>query len=379
VAIAAAFALALWESRGQALHGEQLAFLARYHAGGVESLLRPLDGNLVVLGVLVHKASFGLCGVGAYLPLRIAAAAAAATCGGLFFLFARRGAGEWLALAGAVVLLFLGSASATLATPAGLAALISIALGLGSMLCLRRETTGFDLAAGGLLACSLAAYGFGLAFAAAAVVQLCLARSWRRAAAVLWPLVLYAGWRIWAIHFHDSALALHNLEDLPNSIFTSFAAACAAITGLFRVPGEQGASFTLDWGWPLAVLLGGLLLLRARRPLPPAFWIPFAALLAFWALAGLGYFGGGEPEASRYLYLSALLLLLTAAEVLPDWRPSVWGVVGVLAALAISLLGNLANYNEAARQLRSEAQPVPAQLAAGEIGRADAPETGRSR
>jgi hypothetical protein len=376
-AVVAAAGLIFWETRGQALYADEFGILVRYRGIDPGVLLQPQAGNLFVVGILIYKAIFAVFGAESYLPIRVLHIVLASTCAVLFFWLARRRVGDWLALAPTVVLLFLGSASEILATPFGSLGLVSIAFGLAMFLALERGDRFGDGLAALMLTVSLAAYSIGAAFAVAAFVEVLTRDAERREKVRSWallaiPLVLYAIWRLWAGKYGNSNFSLGNLGELPSSMFTSFAAAVGAITGLYRDTNAGGA-FTLAWARPAAAGLAVLVVLRLRRgpPVDRRFWVMLAALLAFWALVALNLGPQRAPEASRYLYLSAVLMFLAGIELVRGFPFSRLAVGGIVVAVGVSLLANIVTLNEGANQFRSAAQILRADLAAAEIARDD--------
>lgn len=368
--------LTFWETRGQALYADEFGILVRYRGLDPGVLLQPQAGNLFVFSILVYKAIFAVFGAGSYVPMRVLHVLLGSTCALLFFVLARRRLGGWLALAPTVVLLFLGSSAEILATPFGSLALVSIAFGLAMFLALERGDRRGDIGAVLLLGLSLAAYSIGAAFAIGAAAEVLMRPVDRRTrmralALVAIPVLLYGVWRLWAAHFGNSNFTLANLGELPSSLFTSFAAAVAAITGFFRDT-NQGGAFTLSWGRPLAAGLAVLVVLRLRRP-PPVdrrFWVLLATLLSFWALVALNLGPQRSPEASRYLYLSAALLMLALLELVRGIRFGRTAAAGLTVAVTVSLIANIVTLNEGADQFRTAAQILRADLAGAEISRA---------
>ena len=198
--------------------------------------------------------------------------------------------------------------------------------GLGMLLALdRRDRTG-DLLACIWLVGSLAFASLWLAFAIGAAVDIALRRGereWRRRVyLVLVPVALYAAWWLGWGHTAESAVSLHNIAATPLFVLDSFAAAIAGLLGL-ATPAEGAASPAgLDWGRPLAVLLGGLGLWRLYRleRIPRSLWVVLAILLSFWVLGGVALKPGRAAWVSRYQYPGAALTILVAVELLRGVR-----------------------------------------------------------
>ena len=116
--------------------------------------------------------------------------------------------------------------------------------------------------------------------------------------------MLYGVWYL-AYGAGGSTASVDNLLSTPAYIADAAAAATGAMFGL-----------GVEWGRPLAVALGALLMLVVRRGAADPWRL--AALIAlplvFWGLTGLARADLHEPGAPRYLYPGALFLLLIAVE-----------------------------------------------------------------
>lgn len=383
VAMAAAAALLLWESRGQTFFADEWAFFAGYRGLAPDVLLQSHAGNLHLAPALIYKSSLALFG-DSYLPLRLIWAGLDLVCAGLFFQLARRRVGDWAALAPATLLLFLGAAWEVLGGPLGITILLTVACGLGMLLCLERGDPSGDLGACLLLAVALASYSAALAFAAGAALYLLVLSGTggrQRFWVVVVPLVLYGAWRIWAIQFHDTDVSLDNVLGLPGSLAASLAATVASISGTFRDPGASGLStapnFRTEAGWVLGVALvaaAAVRLLRPpRRPADPWVWVFVAMPLVYWALIGINLAPGRAPEASRYQYPGAVFVLLLGVQLWAGVRLSWRGGAALAGALLFCLLGNVGNLHDAGSFLRRVADQNRAELGALELVRAHVP------
>ena len=109
------------------------------------------------------------------------------------------------------------------------------------------------------------------------------------------------------------------LSSLFSGMADQLAAICAAITGLFRFPGSAELTDLIqirpEWGYPLALVLGGLVALHLRRaPRSIRFWTVAGTLVVYLALVAAGLSPARAPNASRYVYMGGLLGLLLVAE-----------------------------------------------------------------
>jgi hypothetical protein len=361
-----------------------------YESGGLETVLRGHSGHLVALHVLLYKGLLEVFGAGSYLPFRIVEALLVGACGLLFYGLARGRAGPWPCLLATLVLLFLGSAFEVLATPYGIIILLPVAFGLAALLCLERSPGRGDLPACLLLIAAVASQSVGLAFVAGAAVVL-VQQSGRAALRRIWvvlaPGVLYLAWFAWTRLSGPEIpdpVQLDNLGELPVTVVELSAAGLAAISGLFGGSGFEGGvlfeqvqpkEFRLAAGYLLLGFLAVAALWRVRggTPLAREIWIALALALTFWVLVGMVTGGARGPRVSRYLYPSAVFLLLILLELLRGvrFRPRlIWIAAG---ALLISLVPNLINLNDEARQIRDFASYERSQLGALELLRDEVP------
>jgi hypothetical protein len=395
-----AVALNLWVTRGQTFFSDEWHRLTFNTNDSLDPLLRGYSGNLVALHALLYKALLGLFGADSYLPFRITEALLVGTAGLLFFAFARSRAGPWPCLAATLVLLFLGSAFEVLATPFGIVFLLPVALGLAALICLQRLSRRWDLLACLLLVAAVAAQSVGLVFLAGSAVLLAqqsrrrfLARIW----VVLVPALPYAAWFVWSRvtgFSSGSTLAivttstnpanamadpvhLHNLGQMPSDALAVCAAGLAAISGLFGTsgPGGAGVPFNLAVGYPLLGLLivAAIWRVRSGSALAREVWVPVALALAFWALVGMIAPAERPPRTSRYIYPSAVFLLLILLELLRGIRLSPRQIRLSVAVLVLSLVPNLVNLVNQGNQLRDFATTERSKLGALELLREEVP------
>jgi hypothetical protein len=377
-----AVTLNLWETRGQTFFSDEWGRLLFYNHGGLETLLRGYSGHLVVLHALLYKGLLNVFGADSYLPFRVTEALLMGAAGSLFYALARSRYEPWHCVFATLVLLFLGSAFEVLATPYGIVMLLPVTLGLAALVCLERLPGRGDPLACLLLVAALASQSVGLAFLVGAAIVL-IQQSGRAALARMWvvltPGALYVAWFAWSRLTGPNIpdpVQLHNVTQVPSSVVEVCAAGLAAITGLFGSSGFAGnVPFDLTAGY----LALGLLIIagvwRVRSGWEPRrhVWVPIAIALTFWALIGMVANIARGPTASRYLYPSAVFLLLIVLELVRGLganRRLIWFGVG---ALVVSLVPNLVNLNYQARQIRNFAGLERTRLGALELLRQEVP------
>jgi hypothetical protein len=379
-----AVALNLWETREQTFFSDEWGRFMFYRSNSLESLLRGYSGHLVVLHVLLYKGLFGAFGADSYLPFRIVEALLIGTCGLLFYALARSRAGAWPCVLATLVLLFLGSAVEVMATPYGIVILLPVALGLAALVCLQRFPGRGDLLACLLLIAAAASQSAGLAFVAGGAVVLALQSGRRRFLARSWvvlvPALLYVAWFAWSRLTSATGAAepahLHNLGLVPSTIVAVCAAGLSAISGFFGASGPAaGVSFNLEAGYLLLGLLVIGAIWRAQSGSPPAraVWVPVVLALTFWALLGMVASPDRPPTATRYIYPSAVFLLLIGLEFTRRIRPTLWVALVGVGAVLVSLVPNVVNLHEEARQIRAFAADERVELGALELLRSEVP------
>lgn len=336
------------------------------------SLLAPQNEHLIVLQVIVSKFFVEIFGMGdnhAEMLFNVAAMLAAAV---LLFVYARRRVQEWVALIAAVLLLFLGTAWQVLLWPFEMEFTVPAAAGIGVLLALEREDERGDLLAFVLLLTAIGFGSFGLSFAVAAFVDICVrhrTRGWRRLWIVVIPGILYLAWYAGWGHDAEHHLTLHNVLASPVYVFEGMAAGIASLTGL----GASGPVGAIDpsWGKPLLVALVGLAIwAQTKRPgVAKTFWPVVAVALSYWLLAAFNFIPGREATAIRYQYGAAAVLLLVAVELLRGWRFSPRALWIAAAATALMIGPNLAQLHSGYNVMKEQTVLTRSDTAAIEIAR----------
>jgi len=129
VVMVVAAALLLRVTRGQSLYADEWYFFMYRSYGSAETLFAPHDGNFVLVTLLLYRFVFHLFGPDVTV-LRLILVALELLCAGLFYELTRRRVGDWTALGGATLLLFLG-AGWLLVTTVGITLYLAVALAGG--------------------------------------------------------------------------------------------------------------------------------------------------------------------------------------------------------------------------------------------------------
>ena len=340
-----------------------------------DAFLKPDNEHFVAGPVAVFKLLLATFGMGSTLPYRVIATAMFLLGAWFLFVWIRRRLGQWPALIAVLPILFLGAAYDDLLWFASITFLGAMACGLGMLVALdRRDKVGDRLACAWLVG-SMLFSSLWLAFAIGAAVDIVLRRgdrNWRRRAFVVAvPVALYAIWWLGWGHTAESAFSLRNVATTPLYVFDSFAAAIAALLGL-ATPVEGIASPAgLDWGRPLAVLLGGLAIWRLYRieRIPRSLWVVLAIALSFWILGGFDVKSGRVAWASRYQYPAAAMVLLVAADLLRGLKLERRLLIPALAVVVAAVASNLLFLHESYESYERTSRLERADLTAVEIAR----------
>jgi hypothetical protein len=309
---------------------------------GLEYFLAPSNGHLQVLGKLIYRAIFEIFGAN-YAVFRAFDVAGVMACVVLFFELARRRVGPLVALVPCLSLLFLGYAWESFLWAFDLHTIYALALGLGALLALRRETRRGDAAACVLLVLSIAMIELGLAFAVGIAISVLIRPDRRRR---LWiflvPVALYAAWWLWARHFDQPSIEPSNLKLIPRTVTDALAAVAGSVTGINPTGAGvfQPLTGVTGWGSAIAALAVVALIWRiVRGAVPRTLWVFLAVILAYWVLIALG---GRPPDSSRYIFVGTLLVFLVAADALAGARLPAAAVLAALAVVVLAIPPNVA-------------------------------------
>ncbi len=376
IAYAIAAVLILTWGEGQTFINDEWNYLVNVRGFSPETLLHPQNGHLILVPLLLYKALFATVGISSHVPFQVVTVVLHLTVATLFFALVRSRLPLAAAVGLTVLVAFFGAGWDTVMGAYEIPNLTGMATGLAMLLALERRTTLGNVAACLLLALCLASFSVGIAFALGALFAIWLGgrTEWRRVWIVLVPGLLYVIWFLWARKFGQSEVTAEAISSLFSGMADQLAALCAAITGLFRVPGNAELTDLIqirpEWGYPLAILLGAIVAWHVRRaPRSIRFWTVAGTLVIYLALVAAGLSPARAPNASRYVYMGGILLLLLVVELGRDIRWST--AVGLVAAvfLALSMLANVAELRVGGHLFTAEGATNRATLAALELSR----------
>ncbi len=362
LAMLAAAALILWLERDTIFMSDEWSWLGAAGDASLNDLLRPINQHLMVGPLLVTDLFLSLWGT-SMTPFAIAEAIGVIACGGAVYAFARPRLGPIVALAPAMVPMFLGTGAVILLQPLiGVQALYSLAFGVGALAAVDRGDRRGDVAATILACLSLAFFSIGIAFLAGLAVAILLTpERFRRAYVFLVPLVLYGAWRIWAQKYGTSGgPELANVPAVPFYWVDSLALTASALFGRSGTlaPGPGTYLFLQEVALPqlaatlaIAAVEVAVIYVLARRlarsgPIPAMLWATAAVLFALWTSQGLVLVDGRAPGEPRYIYPGAVALALLASEAARRARLGRRGVAIVLGLTLLGILGNLPRFQD---------------------------------
>lgn len=366
------------QTRGTNFWFDEWDWILHRRGGSIGSFLDPHNQHLSLIPVTIYKVLFATAGIGDYRPYRVVVTLCHLLVVALLFAYARRRVPPPMALLCSLVLLFFGPGWQNFLWPFQLSWLISLAAGVAALLMLDRADMTGSVGAAVMLGVSLASSGIGLPITIGVVVELLLRRASRRELLVIAvPIALYI---LWWIGYQQASLGRNAIVLTPGFTANEAAAAIAALLGLGgqAMPLQPGYEGTLlEWGRPL-VALGVIALawclFRARGARPRLSGL-LVTLAAFWILTALsrsvtlGALLPGDPAASRYLYVGALLVLLVAVELVADARGPAWAWVLATVIGLGAVISNFGVLRDAARYLRDQGARTTAALAALDITR----------
>jgi len=361
-AMVASASLLLWLERGTTFMVDEWSWVNRAATGSLNDLLQPINQHLLLVPLALAKGLLGLWGM-SLVPFEIAQIAGVLACSAVVYMFSRRRIGPILALAPAMVPLFLGSSySVLMQTLLGVQGIYVLVFGIGALLAIERSTKGGDLAACALLTLALASFSSGLAFVVGVAVAVLLSEN-RARRSYVWivPLLLYGVYRLWALQFgSDGGPQLANVPALPFYLVDSVAASATALFGREALVGKgPGASlfvtgFDLDQAMAalffaaleIAAIVFAARRLARRGPMPVTLWSTLAVPIALWLTQGLALDSVRMPGENRYLYAGAVVLTLAVVELARNVRLSRLGVAAVLGLTAVAIAGNAPRFEE---------------------------------
>lgn len=343
-ACALAFALAafwLAEGRGLTFYFDEWDFVQGRREWDADALLAPHNGHVVLVPALIYKLLFEIFGLWVYTPYRAVGLAAHLATVSIVYAYARSRLGAVGALVPAVMLLCFGPGWADILWPFQIGFLVSLGAGVGALLFLERDDEAGQVLAAVLLVLCVASGSLGLPILAMATVEVLRSPERREK---LWvvavPIALYGAWYV--SFSPESQTDLSKIGAVPEFVARSAAGSVGALLG----GGQRVGAVALIVLLPLA----GWRIWKTR-PVPPRVWTLLATAVLLWTLIAFARAGLEEPDASRYLYPGAVLVLLLAVELVSGMRPTHLAAAGIAVGVIVTGGMNLHAMNRGFFQL----------------------------
>jgi hypothetical protein len=351
-------------------------FLLKRRAFSTGVFFDPHNDHIVVIPVAIYKALLAIFGMSSAMPFQVVATLIFLLSAVLLFVYLRRRVGDWPALLGSVLILFLGAASVDLLWPFPMGLSGSMAAGIGALLALDRDDRRGDAIACALLVVATLFSELGVIVAASAFVSVALGppSRLRRLYVALVPVALYAAWYLGWGHKGPQAATFHNFVTSPRFVFDAISANLASLFGLTTpLSGTPGADIDgLNWGRGLLVIAIVLAIWRLWRVGRPSRWL-WAVLAAggtFWFLSALDAIPRLRDAGSgRYQYPGAIFVLLIAAELLRGVRANRRFLIAASAVTVAAAASGVILLHDTYRVEKGQSDALRARLAAAAIGR----------
>jgi hypothetical protein len=354
VLTAASWALLLILESQLTFFADEWKFILDRRGWAVGDFLDPHNDHIALAPVAIYKLLLSIFGMESAFPFQVVSTLVFLLSAVVLFLYLRRRVGDWPALLGSALILFLGAAYIDLLWPFQMGFTGSVAAGLGALLALDRDDRTGDRMACALLTVSTSFSEVGVPFVAGALVNVLVGERprIRRLYVAFIPLALYAIWWLGWGHEATGTFSVDNVLESPKFVFDAASQAAASLLGLgtplhaseHDPPASWRDPVGLNWGRILLVAGLALTIWRFRRlgRVPRPFWVALAVGASFWFLTAFNALPPFRtPTTIRYQYPGAVFLLLIAAEVLREVRMNRRALALGTAVTALAVLSGL--------------------------------------
>ena len=293
--VAAAWTVLLVLESDLTFFGDEWAFLLGRPGSERRGLPRSAQRSHRAGAVSIYKLLLATFGMDSPLPFQVVSTLVFLLSATLLFAYLRRRVGDWPALLGSALILFLGASWIDLLWPFQIGFSGSIAAGLGALLALDRDDRVGDRIACALLVVSTSFSELGVPFVVGALVSVLVGGRPRigRLYVAFVPLALYAIWWLGWGHTAESALSLDNVLDSPKFVFDAARRPWPRCSGSRRHSAATGpirlaSSGVASCSWPgSAWRCGGS---GAWVGVPRTVWVVLAIGASFWFLTAFNAF-----------------------------------------------------------------------------------------
>ena len=310
---------------------------------GLDQIFAPFNGHPTMIPMVIYKTVQEVFGMDSARPIQAIHAVLLLLMNGALFLYLRRRVGDWAALIGTVMVLFLGAAFEILLYSFAMNFTGAIAVGIGALVALDRDDRKGDIAASFLLLVGVFFSMVIVPFIVAVAAEWALNPRDRRGRIFVPGVslgVLVVWWLIWGQNSDESTVVVSNFLLLPDTAFDAIGSGFTSLFGLATGYGNEPSQPNLIWGKVMAIVAVAIAWWRIKvigSP-PRGFLVVAAGLLTYLLLLGMSLSDQRQPTFSRFQLPLVIFILMIASTLLEGIRiGAAWLVAGtVVAALSIN-------------------------------------------
>ena len=310
---------------------------------GLDQIFAPFNGHPTMIPMAIYKTVQEVFGMDSARPIQAIHAVLLLLMNGALFLYLKRRVGDWAALIGTVMVLFLGAAFEILLYSFAMNFTGAIAVGIGALVALDRDDRKGDIAASFLLLVGVFFSMVIVPFFVAVAAEWALNPRDRRGRIFVPGVslgVLVVWWLIWGQNSDESTVVVSNFLLLPDTAFDAIGSGFTSLFGLATGYGNEPNQPNLIWGKVMAIVAVAIAWWRIKvigSP-PRGFLVVAAGLLTYLLLLGMSLSDQRQPTFSRFQLPLVIFILMIASTLLEGIRiGAAWLVAGtVVAALSIN-------------------------------------------
>jgi hypothetical protein len=323
-------------------YADEWGFLTGRSGFGAFQLFTHLNGQLMFVTSVGFTLVEKLFSPGAIWPLAVISVAAQVVVAWLAYIYMGRRAGQWFALFAAVLILLLGSGWEVIVWSFNFGWIIATAAGLGALVVFegsesRRATIGASL----LLILGLASGGMAAPFVVAIALYAIWPETRRRALIVIAaPVVIYG---LWMVTYGSD---FHHQRHILDAMGSAYVVASNGFGAIFGAGDEIGAALLV------AAVIGLFVRFERAGSIDRQTVVVLSIPLSLWAIIAVERTGISDLQGSRYMYSSAIFLLLAASHFVRLVKPTQAVKIAAVGLFLVALLGNLGLMRAGARGMR---------------------------
>ena len=351
--LAVAMAISTWLvlslNSGLTFYSDEWDPIVNRQGWGVDQIFSPFNGHPTIFPMVIYKLTQEVFGMDSVRPVQVIHAASLLIMNGFLFIYLKTRVGDWMALLGTSLILFMGAALEVFLYAFTINFTGALAAGVGAFVLLDRDDRKGDWGAAILLVVGLCFSMVAAPFVVGALVEW-WSNPRKRTSRWFVPgipiLFTFTWWIIWGRGGGES-IVLSTLPTLPLDIFTAVAAGFTSLFGLATGDGTESSQPNLIWGRVIAVGAIGLAWWRVWiiGRVPRDFLMVIVTMILFIVLVATG---DRNVLESRFQLPVALLLVMAAATLARGLRPSRAQLLGMALVAAFSINGGISLWAERA-------------------------------